>query len=107
MSRRWPTITVLCFALAFPVAAQGWRDTYESRLEILALLQTLSADILAGSSATRSLEERCGAHVARGTLELAKDVFQHRAVLYAAEHLPFSEVVETYRSELLVFSRSR
>jgi chorismate-pyruvate lyase len=217
--KRCLTIVALCCALALPVSAQRWRDTYESRLEILALLQTLSADILAGSSATRSLEQwcgehrmaadpkivairvpgagkepsaeqlqrldvrdasevryrrvelRCGAHVlsvadnwyvpgrltadmnalldttdtpfgkavqplhpyrrtiaatmlwaplprgweqqrrtrcwrcARRTLVVPKDVFQHRAVLYTAEHLPFSEVVETYQSDLLAFAR--
>ena len=196
-----------------------WRDTFESRVEILALLQSLNVEILAGSSATRTLEEwcrehrmadeptivairvtgvskepspeqlqrldvrdpsevryrrvelRCGAHVLskadnwyvparltpemiallettetpfgkavqplrpyrrtiavtqlwtplprgweqqkrsrfhsrrRQTLAIPKDVFQHRAVLYTADHIPFSEVVETYQSELLAFRR--
>ena len=212
-------VVLLCFAAALPARAQEWRDTYESRLEILALLQSLNAEILGASSATRELEEwcgehrmaaepkivatrvpnvrkepsaeqlqrldvrdasevryrrvelRCGAHVLseadnwyvparltpemnaaldttetpfgkavaplrpyrrtiavtmlwtplpqgweqqkrsslrfrqRWALELPKDVFQHRAVLYTAEHLPFSEVVETYQSELLAFRR--
>ena len=212
----------LCLALALPVLAQSrpaWRDTYESRLEILALLQSLNGELLAGSSATRTLEEwcgehrmaddpkivatrvtevrkepsaeqlarlavndaselryrrvelRCGAHVlsvadnwyvparltpemnalleTTGTpfgkavqplrpyrrtvsvtmlwaplppgweqqqrprcrrcrsrmLAIPTDVFEHRAVLYTAEHVPFSEVVETYQSELLAFRR--
>ncbi|HEX7149971.1 MAG TPA: hypothetical protein VF618_00680 [Thermoanaerobaculia bacterium] len=196
-----------------------WRDTYESRLEILALLQTLNSELLAASSATRTLEAwcgehelaavpkivatrvpgvrkepaaeqllrlgvgdasevqyrrvelRCGAHVlseadnwyvparltpemnallettdtpfgravqplqpyrrtiavtmlwaplprgweqqnrsrfrARGrrTLAIPKEVFQHRAVLYTADHRPFSEVVETYQAEVLAFRR--
>lgn len=196
-----------------------WPDSFESRLEILALLQSLNVEILAGSSATRTLEQwcgehrmaaeativatkmpgvrkepsteqlqrlqvrdpaevkyrrvelRCGAHVLsvadnwyvparltpemnalldttetpfgkavqalhpyrrtvsvttlwsplprgweqgsrsrfpshpRRTLSIPNDVFQHRAVLYTAEHVPFSEVVETYQSELLVFAR--
>ncbi len=214
-------IVVLALSAAFPAAAKQkpeWRDTFESRLEILALLQSLNAGILAGSSATRTLEEwcsdhrmaadpkivatrlpevrkepsaeqlqrldvrdasevqyrrvelRCGTHVLseaenwyvpgrltpemnalltttdtpfgkavqplrpyrrtiavtmlwmplpRGweqqrrsrfrfssrTLVLPKEVFQHRAVLYTADHLPFSEVVETYQSELLAFPR--
>ncbi|HYR28660.1 MAG TPA: hypothetical protein VEU30_09345 [Thermoanaerobaculia bacterium] len=38
------------------------RDSYESRLEILALLQTLNADLLASSSATATLERWCGEH---------------------------------------------
>lgn len=41
----------------------------------------------------------------RRTLAIPKDVFQHRAVLYTAQHVPFSEVVETYQSELLAFRR--
>jgi chorismate-pyruvate lyase len=220
--KRWVSIAVLCCSLAVPAPARSrpeWRDTFESRLEILALLQTLNGEILAGSSATRTLEQwcgehrmadepkivakrvagvrkepsaeqlqrlevrnasevqyrrvelRCGEHVfseadnwyvpgrltpemnallettdtpfgkavqplrpyrrtiaatmlwtplprgweqqrrsrlrsrTRGTLALPKDVFQHRAVLYTAEHLPFSEVVETYQAGLLAFSR--
>ncbi len=215
---------VLIVALCFPIALHAleqqrlqWRDTFESRLEILALLQSLSGEILASSSATRTLEAwcsehrmaddpkivarkvpgvrkepsadqlqrlgvrdasevqyrrvqlRCGAHVFseadnwyvparltpemnallttsdtpfgkvvqplqpyrrtiavtmswaplprgwemqrrsqfrsphRRMLEIPKEVFQHRAVLYTADHLPFSEVVETYQSELLAF----
>lgn len=211
-------IVALSFALAFQARAE-WRDTFESRLEILALLQSLNAGILAGSSATRTLEEwcgehrmaddprivavrvadvqkepsaeqlqrldvhdaselryrrvelRCGAHVfsradnwyvparltpemnallettdtpfgkavqplrpyrrtvavvmlwtplprgweqqrrprcrwhRRRTLAIPQDVFQHRAVLYTADHLPFSEVVETYQSDVLAFRR--
>jgi hypothetical protein len=34
-----------------------WRDTYESRLEVLALLQSVNVGILAASSASRTLEE--------------------------------------------------
>jgi hypothetical protein len=41
----------------------------------------------------------------RRTLALPKDLFQHRAVLFTADHRPFSEVVETYQSELLAFRR--
>ena len=37
-------------------------DTFESRLEILALMQTLNAEILASSSATLSLERWCRDH---------------------------------------------
>jgi len=218
--KRGVLILALCVAMALPVAAQRrpeWRDTFESRVAILALLQSLNAEILAGSSATRTLEQwcgehrmagdprivavrvadvrkepsveqlqrlgvrdaselqyrrvelRCGTHVLskadnwyvparltpemnallettdtpfgkavqplrpyrrtvavtqlwtplprgweqqkrprcrwRRTLTIPQDVFQHRAVLYTAEHLPFSEVVETYQSEVLAFPR--
>ena len=220
--KRVVLIAALCLSFALharePQRAT-WRDTYESRLEILALLQTLNGEILAGSSATRTLEEwcrehemaadpkivakrlpdvrkqpsaeqlqrlgvrdasevqyrrvelRCGAYVfseadnwyvparltpemnalltttespfgkvvqplqpyrrtiavtmlwtplprgweqqkrprfgayRRRILAIPNEVFQHRAILYTAEHVPFSEVVETYQSELLAFRR--
>lgn len=209
--KRGLLVVALCLSAA-------WRDTFESRLEILALLQTVNGRILASTSATRTLEEwcgehrmaaepkivatrvtgvrkepsaeqlqrlnvrdaseveyrrvelRCGAHLfseadnwyvparltpemnallattdtpfgkavqplapyrrtiavtmlwlplpqgweqqqrprfSRRTLVLPKEVFQHRAVLYTADHLPFSEVLETYQAELLAFPRSR
>ncbi|MBI1209028.1 MAG: hypothetical protein GC191_17285 [Azospirillum sp.] len=47
------------------VAAQGmpaWPDSFEARLEALALIQTLNGTILASPSATRSLEEWCRDH---------------------------------------------
>jgi chorismate-pyruvate lyase len=56
----------LSLALALPAPAREplprWPDAYQSRVEILALLQSLNADILAASSATRSLESWCGSH---------------------------------------------
>jgi hypothetical protein len=214
-------IAAICYALALPAHPQQspvWRDTFQSRLRILALLQTLNGEILASSSATRTLEQwcadhhmaddpkivatrlpgaskepsaeqlqrldvhapselryrrvqlRCGNHTLseadnwyvparltpemttllettdtpfgkavqplhpyrriltvtqlwiplpagweqhrprvpshrRRLLAIPKDVFQHRALLYTADHLPFSEVVETYQSEVLAFGR--
>jgi chorismate-pyruvate lyase len=220
--KRAVLIVALCFTTALPAREPErleWRDTFESRLAILALLQTLNGEILAASSATRTLETwcgehrmaddpkivarrvpgvrkepsaeqlqrlnvrdasavqyrrvelRCGAHVlskadnwyvpgrltpemnallettetpfgkavqplhpyrrtiavtmlwtplphgweqqrrprfgsrTRRMLAIPKEVFQHRAVLYTEDHLPFSEVVETYQSELLAFRR--
>ena len=222
--KRAVLIVALCFPIAFHALERQrlqWRDTFESRLEILALLQSLNGEILASSSATRTLEAwcgehrmaddpkivamkvagirkepsaeqlqrlvvrdasdvqyrrvelRCGAHVfseadnwyvpgrltpemnallttsdtpfgkvvqtlhpyrrtiavtmlwaplprgweqqrrsrfrshRRRMLEIPKEVFQHRAVLYTADHLPFSEVVETYQSELLAFRQAQ
>src|SRR5688572_14270691 len=60
--KRGLLVVLLCFPAALDAHAQEWRDTYESRVEILALLQTLNAEILAGSSATRTLEAWCGEH---------------------------------------------
>jgi chorismate-pyruvate lyase len=42
--------------------APQWSDTYESRLELLALLHTVNAEVLASSSATATLERWCREH---------------------------------------------
>jgi chorismate-pyruvate lyase len=39
-----------------------WADNFESRLEILALIETLNADLLASRSATDTLTQWCAAH---------------------------------------------
>jgi chorismate-pyruvate lyase len=40
----------------------GWHDTVKARLEALALLQTLNADLLSHDSATLTLDRWCSAH---------------------------------------------
>ena len=47
-----------------PCATQHrtWPDTYVARLEALALMQTLNADLLASRSATKTLEHWCAVH---------------------------------------------
>lgn len=42
--------------------AKPWRDSYVTRLEALALLQSLNADLLSHDSATLTLDRWCGAH---------------------------------------------
>lgn len=42
--------------------APAWPDTYQARLAILALIETLNADLLASRSATETLTEWCAAH---------------------------------------------
>ena len=42
--------------------APPWPDTFVARLEALALIQTLNAEILASRSATASLESWCRDH---------------------------------------------
>jgi chorismate-pyruvate lyase len=51
----------LSVALAAPARFER-HDTYESRLEVLALLETLNAELLAGTSATQTLETWCAEH---------------------------------------------
>jgi chorismate-pyruvate lyase len=42
--------------------AKPWRDTFTTRLEALALLQSLNADLLSHDSATLTLDRWCGTH---------------------------------------------
>ncbi len=53
----------LCVQAATPdPAPPRWRDSFTSRLEALALLQSLNADLLSHDSATLTLDRWCGAH---------------------------------------------
>ncbi|WP_238480968.1 hypothetical protein [Dyella telluris] len=45
-----------------PETVPGWHDDATSRLEALALLQSLNAELLSHPSATLTLERWCGAH---------------------------------------------
>ncbi|MGB6310907.1 MAG: hypothetical protein WBF89_24230 [Steroidobacteraceae bacterium] len=66
--RRWLRryATALCAAALCGTgsAAQptGWTSSYLTRVEALAALQTLNADLLSHDSATLTLERWCGAH---------------------------------------------
>jgi len=42
--------------------APSWHDSFTTRLEALALLETLNADLLSHDSATKTLEHWCAAH---------------------------------------------
>ena len=68
-ARAWTSwiATAACVVAAGGVTAwsaqsQAWPDNYLSRLEALALLQTLNADLLSHDSATATLEHWCGEH---------------------------------------------
>lgn len=59
---------VLCTSLLLAATvnadeqAKPWRDNFTTRLEALALLQSLNADLLSHDSATLTLDRWCGAH---------------------------------------------
>jgi len=54
---------VFCAASTpMPAASPAWPDTFVARVEALALIQSLNADLLSSESATRSLEKWCGEH---------------------------------------------
>lgn len=59
--RRLVFALAACGATAV-AAAPCWPDTPLARVEALALLQTLNADLLSHASATLTLERWCGAH---------------------------------------------
>jgi chorismate-pyruvate lyase len=92
-------VVALVVASIAPARAQqqNWPDTYQSRLEILALLQTLNGELLTTTSATRTLESWCGEHhmapepnvvavrVPGARKEPSADVLQRLAVANASE----------------------
>jgi len=47
---------------AYAQEPEAWPDTYVTRLQVLALLQTLNAEVLASRSATETLEVWCRDH---------------------------------------------
>jgi hypothetical protein len=55
----WATV---CADDAVPAGKSTWRDSYLARVEALALLQTLNADLLSHDSATLTLEHWCDVH---------------------------------------------
>jgi chorismate-pyruvate lyase len=68
-----PRTLLICLVLLFPIspasADEGvrkytipWPDSFVTRLEALALLQTLNADLLSHDSATLTLERWCDTH---------------------------------------------
>ncbi|TGD94301.1 hypothetical protein [Methylobacterium nonmethylotrophicum] len=65
-----PLLTLLA-ALPARAAGPDWPDTYLSRVEALAVVQSLNAALLASRSATATLEGWCAAHRMAGTPRLA------------------------------------
>lgn len=64
---RAKTAAAIFALIAFPTSAQqrpsgAWPDEFVSRVEILALIQTLNAGLLASRSATATLEKWCADH---------------------------------------------
>jgi len=86
MLRGFFPVLPLLLASVVAVAADGgstavvspWRDTFTTRLEALALLQSLNADLLSHDSATLTLDRWCGTHrlatPAKITAERVRDV---------------------------------
>jgi hypothetical protein len=63
--RTFATLALVLFKQVAAAQAQdpvAWRDNFTSRLEVLALLETLNADLLSHDSATLTLDRWCGDH---------------------------------------------
>lgn len=58
----------------FGQAAPEWPDTYLSRVQALALMQTLNSEILASRSATLTLEGWCRSHRLAGDPKIVAEV---------------------------------
>jgi chorismate-pyruvate lyase len=99
-------IAILIAATSAPLCAASappWRDTPLARLEALALIQTLNAELLSSSSATRTLERWCQIHalaepaqiVARridGTETTASEVIRQDLQVSAEEPVQYRRV---------------
>jgi len=72
-------------------AAPTWPDTFTARVEALALMQTLNAEILASRSATATLETWCDTHHLASPARIVADRVQQTAVP-SAEQLRRLEV---------------
>src|SRR5206468_6140537 len=57
-----PVLASLVAPVLGGAAPVAWPDSFLSRVEALALLETLNADLLSHPSATLTLERWCGAH---------------------------------------------
>jgi chorismate-pyruvate lyase len=76
-------------ALAAPAPAQAetgpWPDEFLTRLEALALVQTLNAELLASRSATLTLEKWCGEHRLAGEAKIIARLIRGEAKPASAE----------------------
>ena len=92
--RSWPECALIVgLWAAVPLSgsaqrAPAWADTYESRLEVLALTQTLNAEILASPSATQSLEKWCRDH------KMADDPAIVARVIPGVDRVPTAEQLQ-------------
>lgn len=82
-------------ALVVSLSAQDasrWPDTFTTRVEVLALMQTLNAEVLASRSATATLETWCGDHHLADPARIVADRVQQTAVPPTGEQLRRLEV---------------
>jgi hypothetical protein len=61
-SRVWIVLLLLCSGSASARTSRVWPDSFVGRLEAFALIEQLNGELLAGRSATATLESWCAAH---------------------------------------------
>src|SRR6188474_1515228 len=103
---RFASFVVLTAVFAFRSGAQeapAWPDTYVARLQALALVQTLNAEVLASRSATATLEAWCRDHrlaeepsikaeVMVGVVKAATDETRQRLQVESSERVNYRRV---------------
>ncbi len=62
MSRRWPFFFLLLCPIIAGFSPPSWQDSFLTRVELLALIETLNAELLSHPSATATLERWCADH---------------------------------------------
>jgi chorismate-pyruvate lyase len=82
------TFVLTAFAITLSSHAQTWSDSYQSRVEALAVMQTLNADLLASTSATATLEKWCRDHA------MAADAKITACLVRGADKAPSEEQLE-------------
>ena len=82
MFGRWLLVLLLCPSLAG--ATPHWKDSFLTRLELLALIETFNAELLSHASATATLEKWCADH------GLARDA-KVTAILERGQEKPLAE----------------
>lgn len=52
---------------------------------------------------SKASDTRADCSTATGDISIPREIFEHRAILYTSDQMPFSEVDETYTGEILDF----
>jgi chorismate-pyruvate lyase len=58
----WIFPAIVALAMPLPACADEWPGSFLARVEAMALIETLNAELLSNPSATLTLERWCGAH---------------------------------------------
>src|ERR1700731_696596 len=58
----WVFLTIVALILPSAAFAEEWPGSFLARVEAMALIETLNAELLSNPSATLTLERWCGAH---------------------------------------------